>query len=534
MKSFSRAAAAAYLLLAGVFAVYYWSHVDYFGDDWILLPLFRRAAEGGAAGVAELAVRAAQNRIYEVFRMQWLSILWGLAVTWAGGYAVHFNFALLLLLHAANAWLLCQGLVRLGADRGFAFVAGALMVVLPTTRFVLFTYFTNPFFVFCTFWVLLMLWWWAGAPERRAWALGPLAVAGMFAGEQAFVLLAAIVPLAAWTRPEWRRAAAKATAVVWGSMAVALAVYLGAVNRMPPVEGSRYRWAWHVLRENLSLIGQEWWRLTGLPPDAPFRLQPSPADFLAATLAAAVVWFLARGWMDDGIGARRLAALAVLGLIAAYAPTLWVFGGFALRYHYVSSPFLAVLLAAGCRALGRRAAPGLAAFLVGFFLLTAACDLRQCWIPASVHHRTFRAELERMHDLQPGDTLVATGAPFEIGTAQHFSLHSADTATPFAEWITGVRPLHVALGLAEHRGHLVLFLKMDHWRQIADADLPRTRVLVYNQQSVFEHPEWLARRLGGGRFRLLPLKGAADPGGMAGAVVTREQVAMLGRRAWVP
>ncbi len=431
MKRFPCAAAAVYLLLSAVYAVWYWNHVEFFGDDWILLPQFRQAVEGGAPGVAALAVRAVQNRIYGVFRMQWLSILWGLAVTWVGGYSVHFNFVLLLVLHAANAWLLCQGLVRLGADRGLAFTAGGLMVLLPTTRFALFTYFTNPFFVFCTFWVLLMLWWWVGAPERRLWSLAPLAVAGMFAGEQAFVLLGVILPLAAWFRPEWRRHAVKAAAVVGGAMALAAAVYLGAISRPSPAEGSRFAWTGYVLGENLAQIAREWWGWTGVAPGAPFRVQPSPVDLVAAAAAAVLVWLPARQWANRGPGAERLVAFAAAGVLAAYAPVLWIGGGFALRYHYVPSPFLAVLLAAGFRTLGLRAAPALTALLAGFFTLGAASELRQCWIPASAHHRAFHAELERLHDLAPGDCLLVSGAPFEIGTAQHFSLHSARTAAPF-------------------------------------------------------------------------------------------------------
>ena len=281
MKRPAGLAAVACALLAGIYLLY-WNHVEFFGDDWILLPLYRQAAAEGPAGIAALLLRAARNLIYQVFRMQWISILYGFVVSWLGDFAVKFHFAALLALHAANAWLLALALLRFGVERGVALLAGALFVVLPTTRFVLFTYFTIPFFVFATFWVLLMLSWPAG---RRRW-LPALAVLGMFAGEQVLFLLAAVVPLAALCsggRP-WR-----AMLAVWGAMAAAAAAYLAFVNRRPFERSGRWDWRPSVLQGNVELIGEEWWKLTGLPADAPFHLAPVATDWLLAAGAAAVV-----------------------------------------------------------------------------------------------------------------------------------------------------------------------------------------------------------------------------------------------------
>ncbi len=519
---------AVYLFLCGVYLLY-WSHAEYFADDWILMPLFRKASAGGAAGVWDLAVRAAENRIYEVFRMQWLSILFGYGVTWIGKYTPQVNFAMVLLLHLANAGLLCRALGRWGVDRGLAWLAGALFLVLPTSRFVLFTYFTNPFFVFAAFWVLLLL------GERRWRLAAVLAVAGMFAGEQVFALLALGIPLAAVCLSGWRRAV-PTTAAVWGAMGVAGGVYLGWINVQSPGEARRYEWVWRTFWNNVNLICQGWWNLTGLPADAPFRVTLTVAGVTlavgAALLAAAV---LRRAEKEGGaVSLGRVALFGAGGAVLGYGPTLWLAAGYPLRYHYVPTPFLAVLLAAGCWALGRRAALVSGGLLVGFFTLNAASEIRQCWIPAAERQRALEAEVRRLRGVEAGDFVAVIGEPFEFGTAQHFSLHSAETAGPFVEWATGVGPVTVARGLVYRPPGLALFLKWNHWRPLTDADLRRTHLLVRSRHGVFERPEWVAQDIGRGRFRALPLKGTADPGGVARAVLTREQLVLLGRRVYFP
>ena len=69
---------------------------------------------------------------------------------------------------------------------------------------------------------------------------------------------------------------------------------------------------------------------------------------------------------------------------------------------------------------------------------------------------------------------------------------------------------------------------------MTDTDLSRAHLLVCSRYGVFEKPEWVAQDNGHGRFRLLPLKGTADPGGVAGAVLAREQLVLLGRRVYFP
>jgi hypothetical protein len=475
---------AALLLLSVVFLVY-WPHVEYFGDDWILLPRFR------AASFAELAASAAQNRIYEVFRTQWLSILLGFGITRLGGYSAQFNFAFVLLLHAVNAWLLDRALRRRGADQGLAFLAAALFLLLPLPRFSLFTYFTNPFYVFSAFWVLLMLAW-----PGPAWVLPLLAVAGMFAGEQPFLLLCTAV--LAWRPISWRAAAA-----TWAAMLAAAAVYLRWINQRP-LEAGRYEWIWPTFANNVTRLLEAWWTLPG-------RLGWTLTGAALALVTFVVVHRAAT--VRERMFPRPLALLALAGLLLGYAPTLWLAGGFPLRYHYVPSPFVAVLLALACRLAGKRAAVA-GGLLAGFFVLNADSEIRQCWIPAATHHRAFEAEVRRLRGVETGDFLIVIGPPFEIGTAQHFSLHSPETAGPFVESVTGARPVTV-------------FLK---WTK---TDLRRTHLLIYSG-GAFHQPEWVAQNAGHGRLRLLPLKHTPDPQGLAGALFTREQLALSGRRVYFP
>src|SRR5712692_6373954 len=246
---FPWAAAAAYLALLAVYFLY-WRHAEWFVDDWFLMPHFRQASQQGFQGVLDFAADAAKNNIYGVFRMQWLSILYGYAVTALGGYSPRFNFAVLLALHGVCCWLLCQALWRLGVERGLAFLAGAFYLLSPAVHFSLFTYFTNPFFVFSTFWVLLLLWWFAGQENRLSWrnilpAVG-FAVAGMFSGEQSFLLLWILLPLAALCFSR-RRSLFRIVVPVWAALGIAGGAYLLRVNRAAVWHagfGKRYEWSW--------------------------------------------------------------------------------------------------------------------------------------------------------------------------------------------------------------------------------------------------------------------------------------------------
>src|SRR5262249_21198399 len=225
--------AAAYLALLAVYFLY-WSHAEYFVDDWFLRQQFRQASQRGLAGVLGFAAEAARNRIYRVFRMQWLSILYGYLVTALGDCSPRFSFTALLVLHGASCWLLCQALWRLGVERGLAFLAGALYLLSPAVHFALFTYLTNPFFVFSTFWVLLLLWWFSRQEGHRSWSGGLLAAAfamtGMFSGEQNFLLLWAVAPLAGlcFSRRFWRMAIP-----VWAALGAVGGFYLLAINSLP-------------------------------------------------------------------------------------------------------------------------------------------------------------------------------------------------------------------------------------------------------------------------------------------------------------
>ena len=519
--AFPGATALIYLLLSAVYLLY-WPHVEYFVDDWILLQA------GDLAGAANFAVQAVQNHIYEVFRMQWLSILWGLLVTRLGGHSARFNFAAVLLLHATNAWLLCQALWRFGVERRFAFLAGVLFLLGPTVHFVLFSYLTNPFFVFSTFWVLLLLWLASGPRPRPVW-LTACAVAGLFSGEQTVLLLWLMLPLAVWSRR-------REIAAVWAALAIALGSYLLWVNRLPVGQRGieeRYEWTGLTFRNNVSLLGEEFWRLSGLPSNGFYRLAPMVIDLVLAGAAAVIVAGAAGRWRESTPprGANfRLGWWALACAALAYAPTLFIAGGYPFRYHYVAAPFVAAGVVAVCR---RGLLPAVAGVLAAFGVLNAAAEIRQCWIPQSDQLRSLRAELQSLPDVVPGDILVVSGMRYEIGTAPHFALHSPAAANPFAERVLGVRPLRVSIEVLNEGGSLSLYEKWERRRPVTPAELSRAHLLIYAGEGKFQLAPWLAREFSPGRFQLLPLAGTAAPANSE-AVYTREQLALAPEVVYFP
>lgn len=532
-------AAAAYLVLLSPYLLC-WSHVQYVIDDWFLMRHFRSAAQAGVHGVTQLAGAAAQNRVYGVFRTQWLSVLYGFFVTWLGGYSPRFNFTLLLLLHAACAWLLCQTMWRLGAGRTVSFLAGALYLLAPTTHFALFTYLTVPFFVLSTFWTLLLLWWIAGVgPQRGAISAVVLpacfAVAALFSGEQVFLLLwAAPLLVVVLFRKDERRRAWVSVAAIWGALAVAATAYVLWINRAPMRQAGfdrRYEWTWAQLKANALALAVELSRLTGLRASGAFHISPAAGDLALALALGAAVAALVWLWRIDEAEGKRLERawlFAVAGVLLAYGPVLLIAGAYSrLRYHYVPSPYLGLGAAVLCWALAssgrghwlRASAGGL---LTAYFALNAAADIRQCWIPQSEQHVALTAALKGLRDVAPGDLLIISGTPYEIGTAQHFTMHSSVSANPFAEWATGVAPLEVGLEVQSVHGHLVLFQR-DYQRPLLVAELARTHVMVSWDGGKFSSCDWIAQEVEPDRFRLFALKGATAPPG----TFSREQLALL-------
>ena len=532
--------AGAYLALLGVYLLY-WGHVEYFIDDWFLLRHFREAARGGPAGAVDLARAAAQNDIYKVFRLQWLSILYGALVAWLGGYAAKFNFGLLLLLHGGCAWLLCQGLRRLGLAGGLSFLAGALYLLAPTAHFALVTYLTTPFLVFSTFWTLQLLWWSAGRGAAAAGAV--YAVAGLFSGEQVFALLWGAPALAVLLLAPGGRIRPALTRLVapWTAMAAALGAYLLWVNRTAVAASDlerRYEWTWRQAKSNILLIYSEWRRLSGLTPDAHYRLSAGWPEAALAVLAALIVAGLIWRWRDDSaagaVSLWRVLWFAAAAAALAYGPVLWIAGGYArFRYHYVPSPYLGLGAAALCWSLGRwlpRPTPALAgALIAGLFTLNAAADLRQCWIPQSGEHRSLTAALRTLGNVAPGDRLVISGTPFATGTAQHFTMHSSVSANPFAVWATGAASLEVARELFQQHGRL-MFYQTDYQRPLPEEELRKTHVLVRSSPDRWASCRFVARRLPDGRFHLLPLKGVEPREGS----FSRDQLALAGPVIYFP
>jgi hypothetical protein len=531
--------AAAYLLLLSPYLLY-WNHAEYFVDDWFLMRHFRSAVQAGATGVAQFAAAAAENRVYGVFRTQWLSILYGFFVTWLGDYSPRFNFALLLALHGACAWLLSQAMWRFGAARGLAFAAGALYLLAPTTHFGLFTYLTSPFFVLSTFWVLVLAWRVAraGPGGGGAWSAAILAVPALFSGEQAFLLLwaAPLVATLLLIKDARRKRAFAHIAAIWGALGAAAIAYLLWINRVPVHQEGfhrRYEWTWAQLKANMLILTGEMSQLSGVRPRSAFHISAETSAIVlaiaAALLVAAPVWM----WRDDDSAARRLGRVwlfALAGVLLAYAPVLFISGGYSrLRYHYVPTPFLALGAAALCWTIGRAAV--LRALLCGawaaYFALNATTDIRQCWIPQSDQHRLLVRAVRDLHGVSPGDILIISGTPYVIGTAQHFTMHSSVSAKPFAEWATGVAPLEVGLGINRLHDRLVLYQR-DYERRLDFADLARTHVLAESPDGRFSTCDWVAQEAEDGRFRLLALKGARAPA----ATLSREQLALVADRVY--
>ncbi len=533
MSRLARLAVVCYLLLSGVYLIY-WPHVDYFVDDWILMPQFHKAVAGGPSGIAGLAVQAVQNRIYGVYRMQWLSILYGFGVTWLGGYSAQFNFALLLLLHAANACLLCLWLARLGLQEGLAFSSGALFLLAPSTHWLLFTYLTNPFFVFSTFWILLMLWRLAAEKPRRG-AVAACALCALFAGEQVFLLLWLAAPLAAWCfRRRWLRPLVPA----WAALGLAGAVYVLVVTRISPLQAGsqRHWWTGKTLGLNSEQILEQLGRLAGLSGPSYYSFQPAGADLLLAAGAAALTgllaWRLAEGQPRGGV---RLLLLGLGGVLLAYGPTLWLAGGYPLRYHYTPSPFLAAALAALLWILLRPAwlRASAAGLLAAVFTLHAAAGLRQGWIPMATQHQLLAAKLRELRsNIAPGDLLIVAGTPFELGTAQHFSIHLPKIAVPFVESTTGVRPLEVVFDLGPEDSRWELFRNLNFSWHLKPADVARAHLLVWSK-GAFVRPSYVAHRVDAEHYRLLPLKGVSLPPELAGAEFHREQLALSPERVYL-
>lgn len=517
-KRFAALAGLSYLLLIGVYLLY-WSHVEFFLDDWILTKAFREAARDGWAGAAGFVARAAHNEVLGKFRFYWLAIVFAFLVTWLGNYAAQVNFAVLLGAHAASAWLLCLALRRLGIASGLSFLAGTFYLLAPTAHFGLLTYFTVPHFVLGTLWTMLVLWLFARG--AGAAALACCAVVGLFSGEQAILLLLGLPLLAAGClEGSLDRARLRAIAATWIALAAAAGGYLLWINRAPVAETGlrwRYDWSWTTPLNNAALIYREMKQLSGIMPEALFRIRPEPVDMVLALSAAALVASLLWRWRSLGprrIAWWRISMFALAGALLAYGPVLWISGvDSQFRYHYASSPFLGLALATVCWIFdggGRRAAlPAvLGGALAGFFTLNAAADLRQCWIPQSRHHRALDASLRALKNVAPGDIVIVAGTPYEIGAAQHFTMHSSLTANPYAEWATGVAPLQVGFALLDQHHKLVLEQR-DRRPVVSPADLERAHLLAWSPSGDFRQRHWVAQETQPGKFLMLPLKGAA-------------------------
>src|SRR5262249_8286636 len=143
-----------------------------------------------------------------------------------------------------------------------------------------------------------------------SWSGGLLAAAfavtGMFSGEQNFLLLWAVAPLAGlcFSRRFWRMAIP-----VWAALGAVGGFYLLAINRLPVWHagfGQRYERSWSQIGISAGWIGDELWGLTGFPSDAPFRVSLDGRMAIWAVGVAIVVgWLVWKGQTEAGPGAGR-------------------------------------------------------------------------------------------------------------------------------------------------------------------------------------------------------------------------------------
>lgn len=484
-------------------------------DDWFVLGRYQAAREAGELGKTALAIL--QNQFHGQFRFQWLSFSLGFLLWLLVGYSPKVVFLVSLCLHTACAAALRAALAALGTGWPASFLAGALFLLLPTTHGALLWSFNCAFFLWSTLWALLYLRELARGGPR--WRQAVFLVLAMFSGDPVFGLLAA-APLVAWRG--WRP-----VVFGWGLLAVAAAAYAVLVNRAPVFQAGlnvRYQFTWQQAAATLSIVGNVYRKMTGLPADAYYRLAASPATVAAAVLTAAVVaWFLARAAGPRPATGRSLKIAAVLWT-AAYTPFL-LLRAHEFRYDYVPSPYLALGLAALALAWPRGQVWAGAAAAAWIAALTVA-DIEQSWIPQSQRLAALETKLRSL-GAERGDTFIVANTVLWKGTAPHFAFLAGWASTPFAEYVTGVRGVEAACEIVDE-GDALRVRHRNYRRDWKPEEAPRTRVLEVGPDDRLEDRVLLARPEKGGKFRLYGLKGYGGPPPPA-QPLAREQLALWGR-----
>jgi len=512
----------------------YWRHADFVLDDWFQFVFYRQGQVKGLAGEIDVLRTLLANNLYHTFQLYWLSFAVDSLLVWVLGYAPRTLFALALVWHVANAWLLYRVLVRLRIPGQLAFLAGAFFVLIPTAHGPLFWFLGTSFYVRPPLFLFLFLLSLAGTLQRGAltaraaiWQ-GFLVVLILFlGGAPSFFLLLFAGPwmaLCLFPRDCWRPAA-RALAVHWTAVALSLAIYVPFLNKVSPSHQqlvARYDFSQDFLVRNwrkfyeLHLPG-----LSGVSSRAYYHLQASRWQLLAATLSAAVVVLVLFGGAAPPGRSRppgRLFLFAVGLIIFAYAPLVFLIGG-TLRHYYTFSPYLSLLLAALCWKLPKGALAA-GALLSAYFAACTIAEIQQCWRPMSGHIQAVKAGLLRLRNLQPGDQVVIPETPMVIGTAPTFALISGPWDSSFAEGVTGVKGLEFWREIVVERGRLRLYHR-HVMRDIGAQDLDRTHVLAGRAAGPYLPRRYVAEPVAVAPYRLLCFKDGDCP---ARASVPREEI----------
>lgn len=511
--SSARSALLVYLLLSTVYLLYA-PDAAFVLDDWYMFQRFEQAQAEGSAAEWRLAGQLMRNEFLGLFRLYWLSFISVFGLYQLAGLRPLLYFLCGLLLHAVVAWLWRGVLDRLGFDPRLSFLAGALLVVLPTAR--------NPLFWFpsCAHYVLGALWFLiylrlvaesvvsgGGRPWRFLWQ-GAAGVAALFSTDQVFGLL---VFGALWVALLWRsRAGVVCAVVIWVALVVAGGAYLR-LSGVPPPAGSvaiKFRFDSAQARQNLENQMIDYRKLGGID-EGFYRVSGIGWGALAALGAGVAVWWRLRSATPAGAAPLVRAFLLGAGFCAAgYAP-VWFLRWRDLRYDYLPSLGLALMFAAACLALARLLPrpvfPIAGGLLVAGCAASAVAEIEQCWQPQSRDQRALQAQLRRLPDLRDHDVVVISGAPLQIGTAPHFAMVGSHISRPFVEMTTGVGRLSVGRALFCDSGQLGLE-HAEYLHAMPREEVRRTHVLVADGRAGYRPRSLLACQMRPDAWRLLPLK----------------------------
>lgn len=536
----ARAVLACYLLLASIYLLY-WPHAEFVIDDWFMLQRFAQARAAGPTAEWQLAGVLATSRLWGTFRIHSLSLLTMFGLYRIGGHHPGFYFLLGVALQAAVAFLLYRVLARLEFDNGAAFLAGALFVVMPTARNPLFWFPSCGQYMLAAFWFLIYLHSVAGTVMtgnlRVRTAVFQTVTLGLtvFSTDQS-VGLALFAAL--WVALLWKsRAGLRSAALAWASCALGGAVFVLLVNRVP-IGGSvveRFQFSSHRFLEQLRLFGSMYGSLAGADASY-YRVRAIGWGAVAAAASGLVVfWTLRRKWEEGRAPASRAVLLGAGMWAMAYGP-IWLLRWTELRYFYLQSIGLAVVLAAACHAMLARFRPlafaTAAAGLVAYSAATAYAEIQQCWKPQSQHLESIKQQFRQLKDLQDHDFIVVAAVPLQMGTARHFALFACPySSTPFAETVTGARSLLVGREIFCEGGKFGM--QLDFMRELQPEQLRQTHVLFTDGDLKARVRVLLACEVGANQYQLYPLKDYAGSPPVEARTYTHDELSKLAHDVYV-